>query len=298
MSFSSFAICKLFGFFDNKRDKKIPIPQGVEEICDISYGPNGVNNLLNVYYPKGTTTPLPTIVNIHGGGYVYGTKEVYHRYCMDLAKRGFTVVSFNYRLAPVWEFPTPLVDTNAVLTWMCENSEKYNIDLNNLILVGDSAGAQLSSQYAAIWANPDYAKSFDFKVPEIQIRALGLNCGLYDLEDYVAKKRRGNFRDYFGKELSSNDHRVKVLDNINENYPPAYIATAHNDFLKKDAQPMFDLLNEKGVACEMKCYGTIENKKIGHIFHINLLFPEAKECNDAECNFFKKFLDKEVIKPE
>ena len=51
---------------------------------------------------------------------------------------------------------------------------------NNVILVGDSAGSQMTSQYAAIATNADYAKLFPFTVPEeIKIRALGLNCGMY-----------------------------------------------------------------------------------------------------------------------
>ena len=103
---------------DRKRDQSIPIPAGVSQCCNIPYGPQGKWQLLDVYFPNGTSMPLPTIVSIHGGGYVYGDKEIYRRYCMDLARRGFSVVNFNYRLAPKWKFPTPLEDTNAVLQWL------------------------------------------------------------------------------------------------------------------------------------------------------------------------------------
>ena len=97
---------------DRLRNQATSLPQGVCQKRNISYGPFRKSSLLDVYYPEGTTTPLPTIVSVHGGGYVYGNKEIYRYYCMDLARRGFTVVNINYRLAPRWKFPTPLEDIN------------------------------------------------------------------------------------------------------------------------------------------------------------------------------------------
>ena len=111
MSIQSFLFCRGAAKSDRKRDSQIPLPQGVHQTCDISYGPYGKWNLLDIYHPEGCDC-CPVILNIHGGGFVYGTKEIYKRYCMDLARRGFTVVNINYRLAPRWKFLTPLEDIN------------------------------------------------------------------------------------------------------------------------------------------------------------------------------------------
>ena len=54
------------------------------------------------------------IVNIHGGGYFYGDKELYRFYCMHLAEYGFAVINYNYRLSPENKFPAPLEDTFSV----------------------------------------------------------------------------------------------------------------------------------------------------------------------------------------
>ena len=59
---------------------------------------------LDVYRQKDATGKLPVIVSVHGGGWVYGDKERYQFYCMDLAERGFAVVNFSYRLAPEYKF--------------------------------------------------------------------------------------------------------------------------------------------------------------------------------------------------
>ena len=275
---------------DYKRDKAIPLPEGITECRNISYGCHGKWSLLDVYYPHEASAPLPTIVSIHGGGYVYGTKEIYRRYGMDMAKRGFAFVNFNYRLAPKWKFPTPLWDTNAVMEWVCKNAVRYHLDPSRIILVGDSAGAQLASQYAAIAANPQYAALFHMTVPEITIRALGLNCGMYDLVAKTIPPRTGLALDYLGRDIPSDDPRLFVLEAIGENYPPAYITTCCHDYLRSNAEPMYEFLKEKGIKTAWKCYGSEEDKRIGHVFHVNIALREAALCNDDAAAFFREVL--------
>ena len=275
---------------DKKRDALIPLPQGVTQCRNISYGSHKKDNLLDIYYPTGTQGKLPTIVSIHGGGYVYGNKEIYRRYGMDMARRGFAFVNFNYRLAPKWRFPTPLWDTNAVMEWITANAQRYHLDPSRILLVGDSAGAQLASQYAAIATNPEYAALFHMTVPGITIRALGLNCGMYDMVDSAASPRKGIQLDYLGRELPDHDPRFDVLSAIGKGYPPAFITTACHDFLRGCAEPMYDHLISKGLHAQWKCYGSEEDKSVGHVFHVNIPMREAIRCNDDTAEFFHTIL--------
>lgn len=290
MSFGAFMLNINASRSDYKRDKLIPLPAGVEQFRNLQYGKHGKWNRLDVFYPKGTTSSLPTIVNIHGGGYVYGTKDIYRRYCMYLAQQGFVVVSFNYRLAPWWKFPTPLLDANAVMGWVCKNADAYHMDPGKIILIGDSAGAQLASQYATIATNADYARLFDLTVPAIHICALGLNCGMYEMRFEAGEKLSGISRDYFGKHPDPADPRLDVLGAINNTYPPAYITTSCNDFLHDAAEPMCKFLQSKGLTAQWKCYGEPEQKEVGHVFHVNIILPEAVLCNGESCDFFRQFV--------
>lgn len=276
---------------DRKRDAAIPLPADITECRNISYGPYGSNSLLDVYYPDGTAAPLPTIVSVHGGGYVYGTKEIYRRYGMDMARRGFAFVNFNYRLAPKWKFPTPLADTNAVMQWVVQNAQRYHLDPDRIFLVGDSAGAQLASQYAAIITNPAYASLFSLHLPPVHIRALGLNCGVYDLAAQAALPRKDITLDYLGKSLPADDPRLQVLAAVTDKYPPTFITTACHDFLRENAEPMCRLLQEKGVEAQWRCYGTEGDKTVGHVFHVNIALPDAVQCNDDTAEFFRKYTD-------
>lgn len=275
---------------DERRDALIPLPAGVTQYRDIRYSPNGEYGLLDVYQPESTTSALPTIVNIHGGGYVYGNKEIYRRYCMDLARRGFSVVNFNYRLAPKWKLPAPLGDIDAVLLWIEQSARQYHLRPDCIFLVGDSAGAQLASHYAAIHTNPAFAKHFSLRMAKVTIRAVALNCGMYNLAEQAATKRKGIILDYLGRDISSEDPRLQVSEYITENYPPAFVTTGCQDFLRPAAQPMYNFLQEKGIYARWKCYGQEGDKAVSHVFHVNILLPEAKQCNDDTAEFFKKFI--------
>ncbi len=165
-----------------------PVHDGIEKVADIDYvGDGDKYHLLDLYIPQGEGK-LPCIVNIHGGGWVYGEKvNEYAFHGSRLATQGFVVVNPNYRLAPKHPHPAQLEDIFAVLHWVAENADKYRIDTNNIFLEGDSAGAQLSALTACIVTNPELAKEYNFTAP-FEIRALGLCCGAYDFEAMLSKK--------------------------------------------------------------------------------------------------------------
>lgn len=283
-----------WAYYDKKRDEKLTVPENMANLYDISYGPHGESNLLDIYKTSDVNQAQATIVNIHGGAWVYGSKEVYRFYCMSLALRGFTVVNINYRLAPENIFPSALEDINSAITFIEKHAGEYCINKEKLVLVGDSAGAQLASHYAAIFTNPDFAKLYGFTIPNVKIKAVGLNCGIYDPNTRLQNDLDDIFWAYIGQDtdIKSKDfqQKIDVLSNITPDFPPAFVMSSHRDFLLPQAQPMYDLLKSKGIEAVIKIYGAPNRKDIGHVFHVNMNLPEAKLCNDDECEFFKQFV--------
>ena len=53
---------------------------------------------------------------------------------------------------------------------------------------------------------------------------------------------------------------------------------------------MYDFLTDKGIACVQKCYGTEDKKYMAHVCHVNMNLEEAKEINQDECAFFRKYM--------
>ena len=174
MSHTSERVRREWKIGDAKRDAGLTTPDDIQRFDNISYGEDLVWNLLDVYRPKKKDGKLPVIVNIHGGGWVYGDKEIYQFYGMSLAQRGFAVVNFSYRLAPEAKFPAQLEDINNVITWMYQNGDKYGLDMEHVFMVGDSAGGHLCGIYSAICTNERYAMQYNFVIPNGFIpKALG-----------------------------------------------------------------------------------------------------------------------------
>ncbi len=161
---------------DDKRDSNLPteIPE-VERINDLQYGPNPKWNLLDLYLPKNKFGKLPVIIQIHGGGWVYGTKETYQFYGLGMAKKGFAFVNANYRLGPQVQYPCELDDVNAYIHWIDKHADEYNLDRNNVFLIGDSAGGQMAEQYTTILTNPEYRQLMGYELPNLTFRAVALN---------------------------------------------------------------------------------------------------------------------------
>lgn len=279
---------------DDIRDAGLTTPEDIFRYDDIPYGPDKKWQVLDIYCPKGTTNPLPTIISVHGGGWIYGDKERYSHYCMRLAQRGFTVVNFTYRLAPEHKYPAQLQDTCAVVQWVKEHAAEYPIDLNNLFMLGDSAGGQICHQFLTMLTNPKFAARFDFAPPAgITIRACALNCGCYfiPISRFVPPKRMGAMLESFLPENHlSVAPQFKTAKHATKDFPPAFIMTAQNDFLKWAAAPLYRRLKQKKVPCELHIYGTKEQRDIGHCFHLNCRLDLAARCNDDECAFFRKHI--------
>ncbi len=288
MSFSAFLMRRAFAKGDAKRDAGLTIPPDVTYLRDLRYGSHPRFHLLDLCFPKGSGGNLPVIVSFHGGGYVYGSKEVYQFYCASLAQRGFAVVNFNYRLAPKYKFPSPLEDLNAVLAWLLAHRDEYPVDPENVFLVGDSAGAQMASQYAAIWASPAYQKIMGITPPDFRLAAVGLNCGMYDITAQRGDKGlKGVKRDYFTAHPERFGEQLNVLAYIDANYPPVSVFSAGGDFLRPHCEPMAELLRARGVDCDCHIYG---DEHTYHVFHCDMRSDVGRQANDDQTAFFRRYI--------
>ncbi len=153
MSLVSYLVRRTFKKGDLRRDAGLTIPGDVTVSEGIPYGPDPVWQSLEICRPAGSAgTALPVIVSVHGGGWVYGDRQLYRYYCADLARRGFAVVNFSYRLAPEHRFPACLMDTCAVFRFVRDHARGYALDPDRIFAVGDSAGAHLLSLFTAMCA--------------------------------------------------------------------------------------------------------------------------------------------------
>ena len=90
-----------------------PLPHIEETTIDVPSGRTKVR-----LYDPGTPAPAPTVVLIHGGGWVFGSLDTYDGFARQIAKRsGLRCLSIEYALAPEHPFPAPLDDCIAAVRW-------------------------------------------------------------------------------------------------------------------------------------------------------------------------------------
>lgn len=276
---------------DAIRDAGLTTPRDIIRYDDILYGTDQKWQVLDVYRPKKSINrTLPVIVSVHGGAWVYGDKELYQHYCMSLAQRGFAVVNFTYRLAPEFKFPSSLEDTNLVFEWIGRNKKRYGFDTEHIFAVGDSAGAHLLGVYANFCTNPTYAAGFDFAPAKTPLRAVALNCGHYHAErETMSESTEQLFKELLPKGGTEDELQlISVLEHITPQFPPAFVMTCTDDFLKQDALPLCQTLMAQSVPFEFHFYGSIDNA-LAHVFHCDMRSKDGAICNLDECRFFKRF---------
>ncbi|MQS75785.1 alpha/beta hydrolase [Companilactobacillus halodurans] len=283
------AMRKEFQTNDDKRDAGLPTKvKGVKRIDNLSYGPDPKWNLLDIYLPENVDKPIPTVINIHGGGWCYGTKETYQFYGLNWAKNGFAFVNPNYQLAPDAVFPEELNQVDQYIHWVANHAKEYDLDTNNVFLVGDSAGGQMAEQYVTILTNNKYRKLFGYELPDLKFRAVALNSSANFMLDPGTIS--GAVGGYFTDEVvKSQREKLDTEKYINQDFLPTYISTANNDFVRNNSIKMDGFLTAKGITHICKMYGDQEHPR-AHVFLINQKDDIAKQANDDEAEFFKKYL--------
>jgi acetyl esterase/lipase len=101
-------------------------------------------NLTFDFYPSDSTNKSPVIIVIHGGAWETGNSQQLPSLNNYLANRGYNVATINYRLTPAYKSPAPVEDTKDAIAYITQHAEELNIDTNNIVLLGRSAGAQIA----------------------------------------------------------------------------------------------------------------------------------------------------------
>ena len=165
---------------------------------DVPYGDHSPAQKLDIYLPTAGQAPYPVIARIHGGAFLSGDKaDGSHLPMLEGLKRGYAVVSINYRLSPEALFPALIHDVKAALRWIRANAAQYGFDPQRIASWGDSAGGYLSL-FAGVSAgvreledlslgNPDQPSNVqavvawypvtDFLKMDEQVNAYGLKPG-------------------------------------------------------------------------------------------------------------------------
>ncbi|MCL6245988.1 MULTISPECIES: alpha/beta hydrolase [Acinetobacter] len=114
--------------------------QGYHVQHNIPYGLKA-RHRLDLYRTSAPRQQRPLIVFVHGGAWMHGDKKDYGFIGEAFAKEGFDVAVINYHLAPEYIFPASIDDLSLALNYLTQSQHKLQIEVENVVLMGHSAGA-------------------------------------------------------------------------------------------------------------------------------------------------------------
>ena len=161
--------------------------QKVRTVANVVYvRANGWEGKLDVYAQRApASTPTPTVIFIHGGGWVQGTKEgSVLQGVLPYIAMGYSVVNVEYRLANVSLAPAAIEDCRCALRWVVAHAKDYDFDTNKLIVAGASAGGHLALTTGLVPASAGFDRSC--LVPgEPHVAAIVNFFGIADIGDLL-----------------------------------------------------------------------------------------------------------------
>lgn len=281
---------------DNKKHADQTPPE-VDEWKDIAYiDDSNRYHLLDVYTKKGNTEKLPVIIDIHGGGWMYGDKNLNEYYCKALADRGFTVFNVSYRLVPDVTVNEQIQDVAQALKWIKDNMKDYPCDENSIMITGDSAGGQLALYSSIIMQSSELREIFGTVDVDMDVDALVLTSPVPNMNtkgglSIYTKLLWG--KDYKDKATYNFMNLEEIIDYAD--VPPTYLITSNADSLAhSQTLQTAQLLEDKGVTVVLKDYNenNYENANLPHVFSVLFPFDEVGvEAIDGASEFYKNIIN-------
>lgn len=283
---------------DKKRMATQTPPENVVKIKDIPYIDDGNQyHKFDVFYPEGEIAKegLPVIIDIHGGGWMYATKDLNEYYCMELAKKGYCVFSISYRLVPDVTVNEQIKDCTDALAFIRANMKDYPANKKTVMLTGDSAGGQLALYSTILNNNPDAREIFGTVETNLNIKCLLLTSP-------VTYAKSGGWFSIYTKKMWGKDYGTKSTYNymdLNEimelanDMPPTYFITSSGDTLAHDQTVnAYNYFVEKGYECEIEDFTDLKDgKKLPHVFSVLDPFDEyGQKAIDNALDYYQKSL--------
>lgn len=248
--------------------------------------------------PEGAAVPV--VIWIHGGGFIAGVKEGVANVATLLAHDGFAVMAVNYAVAPEHRYPSAVLQLHGLLDQLEELKSRHpQVDFSQIFLAGDSAGAQIAAQLAAIETSSRLAAEMGLTqaLPKGSLKGAVLTCGPFDLPALSkAKGIRMKYlvslwgQAYFGKgwKKGAFARQSVIADWVTEDYPPTYITDGNSFSFEMQGRRLGEALRECGVPVRERYFNPGDCGEVPHEFLFLLERSDAQQVYGEIVDFLKE----------
>jgi acetyl esterase len=277
------------------------VPSSVDAMLDLQYQPHDPDAYLDLFSPHTLQSPAPvlsTIVWIHGGAWISGRKSHVANYLKILASHGYTTVGVGYSIVPGQQYPTPLKQLDRAIAYLQHQAPRLRVDPHRIVLAGDSAGAQIAAQMAAMTTSPTYADKVGIQptLQPHQLKAVLLNCGAYDVNGVNYNGSFGAFLktvlwSYSGTPNFLTEPKFRsfsVINYLTPSFPRSFITAGNADSLAVQSIALADKLSRLGVPIETLFYPPEYTPQLEHEYQFNLDLADGRQALALMLTFLEK----------
>ncbi|MER5603262.1 alpha/beta hydrolase [Streptomyces sp. NPDC002265] len=232
----------------------------------VSGGPRG-SVPVRIVRPRGADGPLPVILYVHGGGWVFGSARTHHRLVGELATGVQAALVFpEYTLSPEARYPQALEECYAVARWVSRQRGECGLDPSRLAVAGDSAGGNIAAALTLL-AKERGGVSFTHQVLLCPVTDADFDTPSYR-EFAESRFLRRDSMQWFWDQYTSDEGRraqataspLRATEQQLTGLPAALVITAEADVLRDEGEAYAEKLRAAGVAVTATRYaGTVHD---------------------------------------
>ncbi|EKN70471.1 hypothetical protein BABA_05476 [Neobacillus bataviensis LMG 21833] len=182
---------------------------------NLTYGDDS-KQTLDLYSPDSNfNQKRPVIIYVHGGSWIAGNKSNVAEKPSFFTKDGYVFVSVNYRLYPKATYQQMAADVASAVKWIHDHANQYQIDLDNINLMGHSAGGHL---VMLIGTNPTYLDNIGLSLK--MVHSIVNLDGPIDINRLVQGNR--GYQPVFGRDKNAWIEASPITYVGNKNLPPIF----------------------------------------------------------------------------
>ena len=197
--------------------------------------------------------PRPAVIVFPGGGYAWCSPSEGERIAIAYSSAGFNTFVVRYALAPN-RHPEPIMDAAHAIRFVRENAEKYDINPNQIAIIGFSAGGHLAASISTLWNDPELFSQEEIESQAHKPNAAILSYPVITSGEFISK---ASFKRLLGEDASEEQRSKMSLETrVGSHTPPTFLWHTFTDqTVPVENSLLYAMaLSKHNVPCELHVY--------------------------------------------
>lgn len=277
---------------DKKPRKDWPKDGDFERKCDIdALGDGRFDHQFDIVYAPKEKRLGRTLIDIHGGAYVYSYRKNNFGFASVFASQGYDVVMLDY---PHNGKKHGIHDQVRVLTkqmsYLVEHAAELGLEGNEFGLIGDSAGGHMALLLAEASCDKSVEEKLGIDLGGIKFVGVAVSSPVYDFVAAVDAPILSNSgrKMMYGPDFRNREEMALLSPktHIDSLSIPLFVNACKNDFIGEHSFDLHRDLDERNYP-HTWCFIDSPDKNVDHVHNVTKIsLPESIQVNDAILGFF------------